>query len=157
MRYLRPVLSAVFMACAIALPQPVRAQEREWLLDAADEDAFLVFGVPESDDVGVSFWCKLASGKVKIFFPEGSADLKPDTSADFVLTIDKAAHTLKGKTTANANTGATSIETELALDDPVMMALDKADRFSVKIGKHEATYPLLDANLDDLFKLCRTK
>lgn len=90
------------------------AQEREWLLDAADEDAFLVFGVPETDDVGVSLWCKIGSGKVKLFFPEGSAELKADSSADFTVTVGDKPHVLKGTTTENAMTGATSIETGTA-------------------------------------------
>jgi hypothetical protein len=133
MNTLRPILSVAVLAGGLLLPHTVRAQEREWLLDAAEEDAFLVFGVPETDDVGVSFWCKLASGKIKIFFPEGSPDLKPDTSADFVLTIGGTAKTLSGKTTANAATGATSIESEMPLDDPVIVALDKADRFTAHV------------------------
>lgn len=134
-----------------------QAQEREWLLDAADEDAFLVFGVPETDDVGVSFWCKIGSGKVKLFFPEGSAELQPDSTADFTVTISGKTHTLKGTTTANAMTSATSVETELQIDDALLRELEQADRFAAKIGSHETTYPLVDAGLGSLFKLCRTK
>ena len=35
------------------------AQERQWSLDTVNNQVFLVFGVPESDDVGLSFWCDI--------------------------------------------------------------------------------------------------
>lgn len=137
--------------------QLAQAQEREWILDAADEDAFLVFGVPETDDVGVSFWCKIGSGKVKLFFPEGSASLTPNTQSEFTVTIAGKDHHFKGTTSANDMTGATSIETELPVDDPVFAELQSADRFASHIGDHSTTYPLIDAGLDNLLRLCRTK
>lgn len=136
---------------------PALAQEREWMLDAANDDAFLVFGVPETDDVGVSFWCKIGSGRIKIFFPEGSAELAPDTVAEFSVTAEGKAYALRGKTSANAMTGATSIESELDLTDPLIVDLEKSDRFVAKIGHHELTYPLIDAGLSELTKLCRSK
>ena len=159
MNWLRRIFPALLGATILGIwaLTPAHAQEREWLLDAADEDAFLVFGVPETDDVGVSLWCKIGSGKVKLFFPEGSAELKADSSADFTVTVGDKAHVLKGTTTENAMTGATSIETELQIYDPLFRELELADRFAAKIGSHETTYPLVDAGLGSLFKLCRTK
>lgn len=157
MRQMKTTLLATALFCAALMPVPAFAQEREWLLDAADQDAFLVFGVPETDDVGVSLWCKLGSGKVKLFFPEGSPDLKPEETADFVITVDGRAHTLKGSTSANAMTGATSIEAELPVDDPVLGELLKADRFAARIASHELTFPLVDAGLENLLKICRSK
>ena len=74
------------------------------MLDTASEDAFLVFGVPESDDVGVSFWCRIGSNRIKIFFPEGSSDLPPNTEAEFVVTTGTKQHSLKGKTSENTIT-----------------------------------------------------
>ncbi len=148
-------------ACGgLAAPQASaqdNTQEREWSLDAADADAFLVFGVPETDDVGVSLWCKIGSGKVKLFFPEGSATLKPDTTADYTIIINDKPQALKGSTSVNEKTGATSIETEMTVDDPLLVALQKADRFAVTIGTHTTTFPLIDAGLENLYRLCRTK
>jgi hypothetical protein len=155
-RRMFPALLGATLLASLAATA-ARAQEREWLLDAADEDAFLVFGVPETDDVGVSFWCKIGSGKVKLFFPEGSADLQADSTADFTVTVDSKPHMLKGTTTANAMTGATSIETELPLDAPLLREMEQADRFAAKIGSHDSTYPLVDAGLASLFNLCRAK
>jgi hypothetical protein len=157
MRNLKATPAIAALLASLAMPGAALAQEREWMLDAADEDAFLVFGVPETDDVGVSLWCKIGSGRVKIFFPDGSPDLKPDTIADFTMTVAGKPHALKGTTTANAMTGATSVESEFPLDDAVITELGSADRFSVKIGTHESTYPLVDAGLENLIKLCRSK
>jgi len=147
----------LFLLAMLSSAQLAHAQEREWIRDAADEDAFLVFGVPETDDVGVSFWCKIGSGKVKLFFPEGSASLTPNTQSEFTVTIAGKDHHFKGTTSANDMTGATSIETELPVDDPVFASFQSADRFAAHIGDHSTTYPLVDAGLDNLLRLCRTK
>lgn len=135
----------------------VLAQEREWTLDTADSDAFLVFGVAESDDVGVSFWCTIGSRKLKIFVPDGSADLAPNITAPFVVKIGEKTFTLPGRTSANEMSGETSIETDLSTDDPAIKALETADRFSVTAASHTTVFPLADANLAGLLRLCRLK
>ena len=38
------------------------AQERDWALDASDQEAYLIFGVSDTDDVGVSLWCRTRKG-----------------------------------------------------------------------------------------------
>ena len=150
----RTIISLLALATLVS---PAAAQEREWLLDAADEDAFLVFGVPETDDVGVSLWCKIGSDKVKLFFPDGSPSLAPDTKADFKISIDGKEHVFNGTTTANDMTGATSIESELSADDGLFAELQKADRFTATIGSHNTTFPLIEAGLENLLRLCRVK
>ncbi len=153
---MRHIIFSISMI-AVLLPGVACAQEREWILDAAEDDAFLVFGVPETDDVGVSFWCKIGSGKIKIFFPEGSPELKPDTTANFKIVIDGKESSLSGQATANEMTGATSIEVELPLDDPLVGTLQKADRFSAEIGGHTMVFPLLESDLGGLLRLCRPR
>lgn len=151
-------MSKVFVSAfliGIFLAGSARAQERQWQLDAAGTDAYLVFGVPETDDVGLSLWCKIGSGTIKLFFPEGSASLKPDTKADFKVTIGDHTYTLQGTTSANLMTGATSIETEVKAGDALIADLSKADRFSTDIGGHALTFPLIEADLQGLIKLCR--
>ncbi len=138
-------------------PHPVLAQEREWLLDVATEDAFLAFGVPETDDVGVSLWCKIGSGKLRIFVPDGSPDLEAGKTTEFKVNVAGKDHLVKGQTTANQMSGQASVEAEMPLNDPIVSALLNADRFKVIVQKHEMTFPLADANLDDLLKLCRVK
>src|SRR5262245_4433604 len=80
--WLRCVLAA-FLACAAL---PAWAQEREWIFDTADEDAYLVFGVPESEDAGISFGCTLQSGEIRIFVPEAGEDLKADQKIKLTIT-----------------------------------------------------------------------
>ncbi len=67
---------SVFLA-ALALAGPVMAQERQWTLDASDQDAYLVFGVPDTDDVGISLWCPIRQGVVNLYLPQG-----PETIGD---------------------------------------------------------------------------
>ena len=150
---LMPLLAIAMALCSNA----VLAQERQWALDTADNDAFLVFGVAESDDVGISFWCTIGSDKLKVFVPEGSADLAPNITAPLVLKIGEKVFTLPGRTSANDMSGETSIETDLATDDPVINALETADRFSVTAARHTTVFPLADANFAGLLRLCRLK
>jgi hypothetical protein len=131
------------------------AQEREWQLDATDQDAFLVFGVPQSDDVGVSFWCKLGSKKLKVMAPVVNGHVKNSASIPVVMTIGGKDFALNGRTAIGAKGSEDSVEAETQASGPLIEALQSSDRFSVKVGKHEATYPLLDADLSGLLKLCQ--
>jgi hypothetical protein len=150
-------LPALILALTLGLPPRAEAQEREWILDAAEQDVYLVFGVPETDDVGVSFWCKVGTGRIKIFIPEGSKTLKPETKASFTLTIGTKDYTLAGTTSANDMTGATSVETEVAVDDPMVLALQGADRFVTKVGGHVTTFPFIDSGFANLLRMCKAK
>ncbi|MFO1033906.1 MAG: hypothetical protein U1E15_07495 [Hyphomicrobiales bacterium] len=159
MRLKQKALAILALGCAMlcALSQPTLAQEREWSLDAQDEDAYLVFGVPESDDVGVSFWCKLGSGHVKLFFPEGAPALKPDAQEKFEIAANGKTFSLSGRTANNELLGTVSIETETGVQDEVITALLSADRFSTEIAGHETIYPLVDSGLDELVNVCKVK
>ena len=66
----------IILAALMLGPTLAMAQERIWNLDQTDQEAYLVFGVPETDDVGVSFWCTLQSGIVKFYVPETDPDLE---------------------------------------------------------------------------------
>jgi hypothetical protein len=145
-----------FVFLLAALP-PAIAQEREWSLDAQDEDAYLIFGVPESDDVGVSFWCKLGSDQVKMFFPEGAPGLKANHSEKFEVQAGGKTFAMRGKTADNELLGSVSIETDAAISSEVITALQASDRFSSIIAGHTTIYPLIDSGLDDFVKLCRVK
>ena len=66
---------STFIALAM-LAGTAHAQEREWVLDTSDEDAYLIFGVPDSDDVGVSLWCPIGRGVVNLFVPRPTEELR---------------------------------------------------------------------------------
>lgn len=143
---------AVFLFAALS--QSAAAQERLWSLDAGDEDAYLVFGVPETDDVGISFWCTMGTGEISIFLPEADPDMKPEQTVPFTIRAGETVAELEGKTTANEEAGITSLEAKVSGSEPIFAALKEADRFKVKVGKEENVYPLTDADVAGLLKLC---
>lgn len=150
MRHIYLSCLALTMLSGVAL-----AQEREWQLDATDQDAFLVFGVPQSDDVGVSFWCRLGSKKLKLMAPVVGMRLKQGASIQVVMQIGGKDFALSGRTAIGAKGTEDTVEAETSSQGPLVEALQSSDRFGVKIGGHLATYPLLNADLDGLLKLCR--
>ena len=143
-------LSLIAVGSATAM-----AQERQWTLDVSDTDAYLVFGVPESDDVGVSFWCTLRTGTITLFVPETDAKLKAKRGVRFSLTAADKIFQLKGQTTANEEAASISIEAKLATADPVFASLRKADRFKLNVGGEEIIYPLVEADFAGLLESCR--
>ena len=148
--------TTTLLAClAGPLSIPAFAQEREWVLDAAAEDAFLVFGVAQTDDVGVSFWCKIGSGKINLLAPEPGIKLPDSAPETIALTIAGKTYSIKGRTSTGTDPGLGSIEAELALNDPLFDAVKSADRFSLTASGHKSVYPTVGADFDGLLKLCR--
>lgn len=151
------ILLALASLVLVTLPAPLHAQERQWGLDVADEDAYLVFGVPETDDVGASFWCKIGSKRIRFFTPLPASTVEDGKPAMMTLTINGKDYALKGQGASNSTTHTASVEAELPSTDPIFEDLQKADRISVKVGKHVAVYPLADANFPDLINICTTR
>lgn len=138
-----------------ALTGSARAQERQWIFDTGEDDAYLIFGVPETDDVGISFWCGTRSGEIRIFIPEADPAMKPDTDVSFVVTAGEETFKIDGKTATNEMSDTTSVEAPVSAADPLFAALQKSDRFKVAIGAVEHVYPLIDADVAGLINLCR--
>ncbi|MGH6906646.1 MAG: hypothetical protein ACREDX_02185 [Aestuariivirga sp.] len=145
---------ALFIFLAAAVSADAMAQERQWSLDAGDEDAYLVFGVPETDDVGISFWCAMKTGEVNIFVPEADPAMKPGETVPFSVVAGQTVAKLEGRTTANEMSGTASLEAKVSSRHPLFEALRKADRFKIIVGKQETIYPLIDADVDALLRLC---
>lgn len=148
---LRRYLLAGFLICAAG---SAWAQEREWLFDTGDEDAYLVFGVPETDDAGVSFGCTLQSGDIRLFVPEAGEELKPDEKITVNLVVGGKTFSYAAVTTANEMSGATSAEAQIAAGDSIFAALRKADRFEVRAGTEDNIFPLEGADFDSLVRAC---
>ncbi len=143
------------LAFAVALlVQPALAQEREWSFDANEDEAFMIFGVPESDDVGVSFWCSLRSGRIRLFIPEASEKLEADKSAAFDVIVGGKTFKQSGKTMPNEEAGTTSIEGEVAVADPMFSELKSASHFELKVEGEVQAFPLAGAEFDTLLKDC---
>ena len=130
------------------------AQERVWALDQSDAEVYLVFGVPETDDVGVSFWCTQQSGIVRLYFPDSDPKLKPGAEVNFKLEVAGKTYPFKGKTAFNEESTGTSLEAELKTTDPVFAALQTANSFAVKAGATSHVFPLGEADFPTFLDVC---
>jgi hypothetical protein len=148
---LRHVIAAVALVCAAA---PASAQERQWSLDAGDQDAYLIFGVPDSDDVGVSLWCPVRQGAINIFLPE-IAEKPAGGTMTMTVSAEGQSVDIPGKTEENLDAGLSSIEGQLPVSHPVFRAMARADRFHIKIAGKDEVFPLIEADLAGLLALCR--
>jgi hypothetical protein len=144
----------IMLATLVLGSAPSLAQERIWTLDQTDAEVYLVFGVPETDDVGVSFWCTQQSGIVKLYFPESDPTLKPGAEVNFNLEVAAKPYPLRGKTAVNEESTGTSIEAELKTTDTVFAALQTANRFAVKAGSTSHVFPLGEADFPTFLEVC---
>jgi hypothetical protein len=155
MRLVPFVLALGFMAGA------AHAQERAWTLDASDEDAYLIFGVPESDDVGVSLWCPIGKGVVNLYLPvptdtlARNAEAAKDKAAPLTITAGTETVTFRGKADLNRESAFSSLEAEIEVQHPLIAALTKEDRFTVRSGDTDIVFPLYEADVEGLLALCR--
>lgn len=145
----------IVLAIFVLGPGLALAQERIWTLDQTDAEVYLIFGVPETDDVGVSFWCTLQSGIVRLYMPAAGPDFKPGMSVNVELKVGAKTYTLKGKTAFNEESTETSLEAELKAADPVFSALQAANHFAVKIGSSNQVFPLGEADFSNFLDICR--
>lgn len=146
-----PLFSLILLACSTA----GFAQERQWNFDQTDKDAYLVFGVPETDDVGISLWCTKQSGTVSFFAPATDPRLKPGRHARITLNINGKRFRYSGKTSSNKDAATTSVEVPLKPSDKLFAAMAEGDHLAVSAGASSQTYPLVDLDLDAFLQLCR--
>ena len=133
------------------------AQEREWTLDASDQEAYLIFGVADSEDVGVSLWCPTKKGVVNLYVPRPTGELRKLGRHRVPMTVTAGSETatFAGKIDINPDSPSSSVEVEMPVDSPLLKAMLKADRFSVKVNAQEVVFPLYDADVANLLDLCR--
>ncbi len=148
-RLLLPFVALTISAAA------AMAQEREWSWDETDTDAFLVFGTPNTDDVGVSFWCKLGSSSIKLFVPglHGKSS-KPERAAADTTVAGKHVM-LHGTVSPNTDSGTYDFEAILKTSDPLFVQLEQAPYFHVEISGKKVSFPLDTANINDLIRACK--
>jgi hypothetical protein len=137
------------------LTTPAAAQERVWALDVSGEDAFLVFGVPDTEDVGISLWCPIQQGEVNVFVPEAASGLRAGKSVKLTIGTDDRKAEFTGRTEVNPDAGVVSIELQIKAGDPIFESMLHSDRFYVKATGEENVFPLYDADLAGLIELCR--
>ena len=101
-------------------PGGAHAQEREWTLDASDQEAYLIFGVADTDDVGVSLWCPAKKGVVNLFVPRPTAELQKLARHQVPMTVKAGTETatFAGKIEINPDAPNSSVEVEMPVDTP---------------------------------------
>src|SRR5262245_33771963 len=92
-----PILCvALIMSATAAL-----AQERDWSWGTSDTEASVVLGVPESEDVGISFWCTQGVGEVRVFIADANVKLAADIDTAIDFAVGDKKFTVKARTMAN--------------------------------------------------------
>jgi hypothetical protein len=145
------VASLLALCASIAI-----AQERQWSFDQTDKDAYLVFGVPDTDDVGLSFWCTQHSGKIKIFVPENGMGFSPKQKVPLRFDVGGKTFRLTASSETNKEAGTASLEAEVPIDHPIFASLTDADRIAVRVAKRKDVFPLQDVDLSALLAVCKS-
>ena len=131
-----------------------QAQERQWGLDTVNNQAFLVFGVPESDDVGLSFWCDVGKSKVSAFLPETVAALRRGEHTNIVMDVDGQAERLSATVSRDDGSGKLTVEASFGLKGSMMKALRQGQTLAITVKDHVDSFPIADANFDGLVDAC---
>lgn len=148
MRLILPLLALLSTA------QLAVAQEREWTLNASDKEAFLVFGVPDTDDVGLSFWCEIGTNKLSVFINNVPGQLKQNQSANMLIDIDGQRFKVKAKAAIEKSGNSKSLEGQIPSNAPLLKSAETGTTLKTTIQNHTNTYPLIDADITGLLRTC---
>lgn len=123
------------------LSEPSRAK---WQIQQNETEAYLMHGVPETDDRDFYSSCDLKSGKFTWFLPYVPASFTADTQ----MTMTVFAKPLKAmglyiiNATYDDNSGAYLATAEIRTEDPVLDWLSEADHLTYSIGVTDVTFSL---------------
>jgi hypothetical protein len=141
------------LSLTICLP-PALAQEREWSLSMTDEEANLDFGVPDTDDVGLSFWCKFGTGKVSIFARIDKNLVKRNARTKVLIEIDGEKFPIKMNAEVTKGAKTASIEGLVSVTGTVMTAANHGQDFALTAFGRRSSYPLINAEISGLLQTC---
>ena len=141
----------------ISLSSFAFAQERQWSLDSNEQNIFLVFGVPDTDDVGLSFLCKAGQRDISILFQINAAAMKPRLHNQLRIKASGQDFTIPAKVTPSQTPDSFAIEGQMKLDDNIWKALSASSDVTFIINNQTAIYPLTDANFVGLKSFCLNK
>jgi hypothetical protein len=130
------------------------AQEREWTLNASDKEAFLVFGVADTDDVGLSLWCEIGTNKLSVFVNNIGGQLKQNQSTNLAIEIDGKKYSIKAKAAVDKLGRSQSLEGQIPSNDQLLKAAETGTTLKTTIQNHTNTYPLIDADITGLLRTC---
>jgi hypothetical protein len=137
----------LFAGCA-------HAQERQWTLNAALQDVSLEFGVNGTDDVGLSFYCEIGSGKVSIFMPIDRQLITKDAKVPVLLKVDDTEFPIQMQASKSEGSRSGGLDGPVKVDGTVMQAMNGAREFSIFALGKAMNFPMLDADVDGFVKVC---
>lgn len=147
------LLSATTLFLVLCVPS--FAQERQWNLERSDNQAFLVFGVADTQDVGVSIWCEIGSGQLSAFLPEMRIALRAGETVPMTIGVDGVQQTLKGTAAIDVTTKQMTVETKFSLKDNLTARLKGGQTLSISVKGHVNTFPFADADFAGLLSRCK--
>ena len=137
------------------LSTPALAQERQWNLQSTGKQTFLIFGVPNTDDVGFSLWCEVGKGQMSAFMPERQVPLKAGEKVPMLISIDGKQQALRGHVTKDAASGQLTVETKFSLKDGLISRLQTGQSLSISVKGHNTTFPFGEADFAGLLLACK--
>jgi len=133
------------------------AQEREWSWGVSETEAFLVFGVPESEDVGISFWCPQGNDEIRIFIADANVKLAPDIDTKIEFDAGDKEFSIAARTMLNELDATTSAEGAVPATDPLFPALQAVDRFNITVSGESQTFPSAGQDFANLVEACKNR
>lgn len=143
---------SLFLTLSVA--SHAQAQERQWSLDASNNQAFLSFGVPESDDVGLSLWCDVGKTKISALMPDSVAKLHQGEILTVQVDVDGHAERVIGLVSRDGASGKLVVVTYFGLKGSVMQALRHGQTLALSVKGHVTRFPIADADFDGLVDAC---
>jgi hypothetical protein len=149
---MRLALATIF----VGLSLPVQAQEREWSIDTNGEnEAYMTYGVPETEDIGLSLWCKIGSKNLNLYVPQSGWKTGTTKFVDVKIVAEPAQVNIKGKLQEDPMRESASVEAMIELASPLVAALPDAQHIDIDTGKHKIITPLYDAPVSSLLRMCK--
>jgi hypothetical protein len=139
----------------VALAAPALAQERQWSIDNSDKQAFLVFGVPDTADVGLSFWCDVGAKSISMFVPVSEATAKPGQRPKVSVIVAGRTFSFKSKVEKDQASGLVNIEVHFDPNSAFYKAVMASDTIAVTVKSEKKSYPLGEADFEGLNRACK--
>jgi hypothetical protein len=143
-----------FILALVALSGSALAQERQWNLEASEKQAFLVFGVPDTADVGLSFWCDIGAKRMSLFAPVSRNTAIPGQHPQVTALVNGRTFKFKSEVEIDQASGLVNVESHFSRDDAFYKEVMAADAITVIVKSEKKSYPLGDADFEGLNRAC---
>lgn len=144
-------------ACALLAATAAQAQDtRVWVVETPkDNDAWLRYATPDTDDQPAAFRCTPKSGQVQVIAELGKA-VSARIPTSVTVASAPASATLRGSADANPITGGAMVTAEFSTRAPLVAAFRKSGLVSVTaLGETLAPPPAPKRAVRKFFGVCR--